>query len=412
MGKRYYWLKLFEDFFTSKRIKKLRSIAGGDTFTIIYLKMQLKALKTEGYLYYDGFLEDFAEELALDLDEDPDNVRVTIKYLLSVGLLETNDGEAYKLPYLELCTGSESDSTERVRRHRERQAQLAPPKPEPKTNAERQNAHRAKKACEEAGHVPLTDDATNKKRYGGNYYVCLRRDGFQCAICGSKENLCLHHIDGYFEDKPENNAANKMVTLCRKCHSNVHAGRAIPQEVLETIEYSTVRNESNEVCNVTVTTSERNGNVEKEIEKEIETDKEKEYIAEQTRHDVSGHPGDSLRTKKDNVQQEKRDGLAETSRQIIAHLNEVAGTAYKSNSKATLRHISARLNEGYLLEEFYAVIDKKWREWGGSDMEKYMRPETLFGSKFEGYLNEPETQKKKKGGTQQTSGPVDWDAYV
>lgn len=96
----------------------------------------------------------------------------------------------------------------------------------------------------------------------------------------------------------------------------------------------------------------------------------------------------------------------------MSHLNEVAGTAYKSNSKATLRHISARLNEGYLLEEFYAVIDKKWREWGGSDMEKYMRPETLFGSKFEGYLNEPETQKKKKGGTQQTPGPVDWDAYV
>ena len=132
---------------------------------------------------------------------------------------------------------------------------------------------------------------------------------------------------------------------------------------------------------------------------------------------------DTARTFEDNVRQEKeiekekekeleKNNIAELARQIVSHLNEVAGTAYKSNSKATLRHISARLNEGYLLEEFYAVIDKKWREWGGSDMEKYMRPETLFGSKFEGYLNEPETQKKKKGGTQQTSGPVDWDAYV
>ena len=51
---RYYWLKLQEDFFDSKRIKKLRRIAGGDTYTIIYLKMQLKALKTNGVLEYTG----------------------------------------------------------------------------------------------------------------------------------------------------------------------------------------------------------------------------------------------------------------------------------------------------------------------------------------------------------------------
>ena len=82
--KRYFWLKLYDDFFTSKRIKKLRSIAGGDTYTIIYLKMQLKALKTEGYLYFDGVMSDFAEELALDIDESPEDVKVTINYLMSV----------------------------------------------------------------------------------------------------------------------------------------------------------------------------------------------------------------------------------------------------------------------------------------------------------------------------------------
>lgn len=44
-NKRYYWLKLMDDFFDSKRIKKLRKMAGGDTYTIIYLKMQLLSLK-------------------------------------------------------------------------------------------------------------------------------------------------------------------------------------------------------------------------------------------------------------------------------------------------------------------------------------------------------------------------------
>lgn len=122
--KRYFWLKLYDDFFTSKRIKKLRSIAGGDTYTIIYLKMQLKALKTDGYLYFDGVMSDFAEELALDIDESVEDVKVTINYLMSVGLLETNDGEEYKLPFLENCIGSENASAQRVREHRAKQKVL------------------------------------------------------------------------------------------------------------------------------------------------------------------------------------------------------------------------------------------------------------------------------------------------
>ena len=72
---------------------------------------------------------------------------------------------------------------------------------------------------------------------------------------------------------------------------------------------------------------------------------------------------------------------------IVQRLNEKAGTRYRANSKATARHIEARLNEGYTLQDFYTVIDKKCAEWKGGEMEKYLRPETLFGSKFEGYLN-------------------------
>ena len=114
--KRYFWLRLYDDFFASKRIKRLRSLAGGDTYTIIYLKMQLKALKTEGYLYFDKVMTDFAEELALDIDEKPDDVRVTVQYLLSVGLLECSaDGEEFFLTYLPNLIGSETASAQRVR---------------------------------------------------------------------------------------------------------------------------------------------------------------------------------------------------------------------------------------------------------------------------------------------------------
>ncbi len=120
-NRKFYWMKLKKDFFSSKRIKKLRKIAGGDTYTIIYLKMQLKALDTEGYLYFDGYMENFYEELALDIDEDVENVKVTVTYLLSVGLIECSaDGSEWKLPYLEDCIGSETASAQRVREHRKR----------------------------------------------------------------------------------------------------------------------------------------------------------------------------------------------------------------------------------------------------------------------------------------------------
>ena len=121
-AKRYYWLKLQDGFFSSKRIKKLRKIAGGDTYTIIYLKMQLQAMKTGGVLVYTGLENTFAEELALDLDEEPDNVAVTVNYLLSCGLLETNDQREYFVPYSVMNTGSESASTQRVREHRAKKA--------------------------------------------------------------------------------------------------------------------------------------------------------------------------------------------------------------------------------------------------------------------------------------------------
>ena len=118
----YYWLKMKEDFFSSKRIKKLRKMAGGDTYTIIYLKMQLLALKTDGVLTWTGLEEDFSTELALDLDESAEDVRVVLMYLSSCGLIETSDNVNFFLPYVIENTGSETASTIRSREFRARKA--------------------------------------------------------------------------------------------------------------------------------------------------------------------------------------------------------------------------------------------------------------------------------------------------
>ena len=122
MGKRYYWLKLPDDFFRQKPIKKLRKIAGGDTYTIIYLKMLLISLKNEGKLFFDGVEENFTEEIALELDEEEENVKVTVQFLMAQGLLQLIDESEYELTECSRMVGSESASAERMRRLRDKKA--------------------------------------------------------------------------------------------------------------------------------------------------------------------------------------------------------------------------------------------------------------------------------------------------
>ena len=77
------------------------------------------------------------------------------------------------------------------------------------------------------------------------------------------------------------------------------------------------------------------------------------------------------------------------SKDIVEHLNEVTGSSFRASSQKTVRLLRARLNEGYEVDDFKAVIDVKAREWKDDPkMSRYLRPETLFGTKFEGYLQE------------------------
>lgn len=82
--------------------------------------------------------------------------------------------------------------------------------------------------------------------------------------------------------------------------------------------------------------------------------------------------------------------------EVVQALNDETGSHYRPTSKATMRHVLARLREGFTVEDCKEVIRKKSEEWGGTEMAKYLRPETLFGPKFEGYLNAPEDTKAKE----------------
>lgn len=81
--------------------------------------------------------------------------------------------------------------------------------------------------------------------------------------------------------------------------------------------------------------------------------------------------------------------------EIMSYFNQQAGTSYRASSKATQRLISARTNEGFTVDDFKKVIDIKVANWKDDPkMSKYLRPATLFGTKFESYLNEPMPAKQ------------------
>ena len=83
-----------------------------------------------------------------------------------------------------------------------------------------------------------------------------------------------------------------------------------------------------------------------------------------------------------------------TCTEVIEYLNLKAQTRYRASTPKTKQLIRARLSEGFILDDFKIVIDNKCADWKGTEWEKFLRPETLFGTKFEGYLNARQTVQK------------------
>lgn len=269
--KKNYWLKLKEDFFKQPHIKKLRKIAGGDTYTIIYQKILLMSINTDGYISHQGIEKTLEEELALILDEDLENIKVTLQFLRTTNLIEENKNkDAFLLPSMMTLIGSETQVAERVR------------------------GYRYRKKCDE--------------------------EALQC---------------------------NKQVLQCN-------------EEALQ--------------CNTEVTKC--NKNVTPDIDIDIDIDKDKDKDIDKNKRKEKKKEKTIVALKDDDVSK------------IILYLNNALNTKYKT-SKFTIALIRARLKEGFTVDNFKTVIDKKYIEWiHNPQMANYLRPQTLFGINFESYLNQ------------------------
>jgi len=138
----------------------------------------------------------------------------------------------------------------------------------------------------------------------------------------------------------------------------------------------------------------------KEKEKENNNDLKENSIYINNNKGVKENEKERENKKREKTEEEDEETVKKSKacREIIAYLNEKTGKRFTAKSRDTQGHISARLDEGFTVEDFKTVIDKKCKEWQGTDMEKYIRPETLFSRKFDRYLNETNIIRKTESG--------------
>lgn len=225
-NKRYYWLKLQHDFFSSKRIKKMRRIEKGDTCLIIYLKMQLKSIKNNGILEYAGLEETFEEELALDLDEEPEDVKRTVEFLLKYDLMIPIENQ-YELPYAQSNIGSETAAAERMREARKRKNEVQQsannveqktkivPIEKPKEKPKRETTLQIYDRLKERGVIVISPKVETKMRIWLQYKT-EKKESYQETGLQTLINKVNRYVDKYSEDA--------MCKLIDDCISSNYSG--------------------------------------------------------------------------------------------------------------------------------------------------------------------------------------------
>lgn len=118
--KRYWWLRLPEDFFQSKEIKYLKQKPNGYKLVCIYLGMMLASLRSGGTLTFEGMGDSPEEEIAVMLNEDVESVSIVTGFLKQYGLMIEKTSDRYFIPFVGENLGSEGASAYRVREHRKR----------------------------------------------------------------------------------------------------------------------------------------------------------------------------------------------------------------------------------------------------------------------------------------------------
>ncbi|HGJ1989361.1 Phage replication protein [Streptococcus pneumoniae] len=105
----YFWLKIDKKFFDNIFIKRLKTVPGGYTMTVIYIRLMLESLESDCILYYEGYFNNLKEELALKLDVSEDDIDMTMAYFTKCGLIQIDEDKNAELPQAKAMVMSETN---------------------------------------------------------------------------------------------------------------------------------------------------------------------------------------------------------------------------------------------------------------------------------------------------------------
>ena len=119
----YFWLKIDKKFFDNIFIKRLKTVPGGYTMTVIYIRLMLESLESDCILYYEGYFDNLKEELALKLDVSEDDIDMTMAYFTKCGLIQVDEDKNAELPQAKALVESETNWAN-YKREQRRKAKL------------------------------------------------------------------------------------------------------------------------------------------------------------------------------------------------------------------------------------------------------------------------------------------------
>ena len=381
-AKRYYWLKLKEDFFRDKMVKKLRRLEHGDRYVLIYLEMMLASIAHEGRLYFEGIEDTFCAELAMDLNEREDDVEHVLALLKRYGRLEEENAETFYLEEAHAAVGTESTAAQRMR-HTRAKRDVSKTDTTAKQDAETRDAIREDMQIERhnvQGDVP--NECNNVQSECNN-------------VQGDVPNEC-NNVQGGCNNVPDD-VPNKCNNVQSECNN-------VPDDVSN--ECNNVQGGCNNVqgeCNnVPDDVPTCYTEIEIEIEKEIEKEREKQK--EQTPHTPSAKAAAASPTSPEQI--------AALYHAICVSFPKLRGMSGKRRRAVTARireHPLAEFRRVFTYAEQSAFLQGANSRGWTADFD-WMMCESNFVKILEGKYQ----GKEQNHGIQQASGggnaPADYDA--
>lgn len=309
-NRKYYYLKLREDFFEREEIVILESMPDGFLYSNILMKLYLRSLKDAGRLMFKGVIPYTPDVLATLTRHPVGIVEKAVEIYKQLGLVEVLDNGAMFMLDVENFVGTSSTEADRVRAYRAR------------IERERQEVL-ADLSTPHAG-VQMYDKRTDKDEGLPGKNSLVRMDGL---------------VQSYEHEQTGENAETLEPQGKAELSTN-EAYKCTPE-----IEIRDKRIENRDI--------------------DIVPDEPEQVPAKKPRQPSPPY------------------------QEIIEYLNKKANKSFKATSKETRRLILARWKDGYTLEDFQRVIDGRVAKWyTDAKMQEYLRPMTLFSSKFESYLND------------------------